>query len=694
MPGAAQKCVMVVRIALRYLAMTDNAVVDTVTLDAITRTTLTLDTACPLDCPDGCSLTVTVKGGRLLSVDATPVDRAANPFTAGFICQKVKHHAERVYGSDRVLTPLVRTGAKGVGAQFREASWEEALTLIADHMRAAFRSHGPGSVLPYLYNSSAGVISANSYGERVGAELGLASLDHTICAATMGAATKLVLGGMMTADPLDIVRAKYIVVWGANPTISNTHLPPMINDAVRNGGAKLVVIDPRRTAIAARAHRHIALRPGTDVVLAAAMARHLNVNGLLTNEFIRAHVNGADEFLQGCDEWTLDRAADVTGLEGDEIAAFAEEWASSRPAMLRIGWGMERNMNGGSGITSALALPILMGHFGQRGSGILHSTSSGNGVDTTALTDARCSGSSSPVASNRRVVSQNDLAEVLNAIDPKEHVNVLIVQGANPALMNLDQNAVLRGLKRADLFTVVHEQVMTDTCAYADVILPATTHFEVGDFVDSYGSFVVQEFPAVIDRVGESRTNAEFFAALGEKFDLHLDAEPSALHAGLRAARPVGVPRAEGTTVQMVDVFPQHPDKKFRLIRPEFVSLAKDERFPLILLSPANNKTINSMFGERHADAPTIHMHADDASARSIVDGQQVLVFNEGGEIELTVSVSNEVRRGVISVAKGFWARSFGRADGLALNALIPRRVEPLASGACFNDAQVNVRPV
>jgi anaerobic selenocysteine-containing dehydrogenase len=650
---------------------------------------LSLDTACPLDCPDGCSLTVQVRKSdrRLIAVDATPADRAANPLTAGFICQKVKHHAERVYAPERVLTPLIRTGLKGAG-QFRPASWDEALDLVADRMRAALAKNGPGSVLPYLYNSSAGVLSESSFGERLSAELGLPILQHTICAATNGAAKKQVLGGMMSTDPLDIEFAKYIVVWGANPTISNTHLPPIISRAVKQGGAKLVVIDPRRTGIAGRADRHLAIRVGTDVVLAAAIARYLQHNSLVDREFVGAHSNGTEAFLEACEQWTLDRAADVTGLAASEIATFAEEWATTRPATLRMGWGLERNHNGGSGIMAALALPVLMGHFGQRGSGILHSTGSGNAIDLSALTDAATD-------QLRRSVSQNDLGIVLNSIDNDERVDVLIVQGANPALMNLDQNAVLAGLQREDLFTVVHEQVMTDTCRYADVVFPATTHFESADLVSAYGAFVVQHNHAVIAPVGESKSNAEFFAELGKRFGLALNAKAEQMMAAVVPNRPVGNPRPEGTTVQMVDVFPNYEDRKFQLVPPTYQSLGASDLYPLTLLSPASNKLINSMFGERYQEAPKLQIHPDDAANRSIVDGQRIRVFNELASIELVATVTEDIRPGVVVVPKGYWTHSFGSINhGQGLNALIPRGVEPLAGGACFNDARVDVAAI
>ena len=354
--------------------------------------------------------------------------------------------------------------------------------------------------------------------------------------------------------------------------------------------------------------------------------------------------------------------------------------------MLRIGWGMERNRNGASAITSALALPVLMGHFGARGSGIVHSTGGGNGVSTAKISAPGLN------VQERRSVSQNHLGDLLASSVPDEFVRVLIVQGANPAIMNLDQSTVLRGLAREDLFTIVHEQVMTDTARYADVVLPATTHFESADIADSYGSLVVQAMPAVIAPVGESRTNSAFFAELGARFGLgELSTDTEKMIGALTMKRDLGVGQAAGTMVQMVDTFPTHSDGKFHLDPPQFVTGSAADAHPLVLLSPASNKLINSMFGERHSDAPQIHIHVDDAMARRVTHGQKVRVFNDLGSIELSAAVGVDVRPGVVSVAKGFWSRSFGRDDGLTINALIPAEVEPVAGGACFNDARVEV---
>src|SRR5262245_18847597 len=331
--------------------------------------TVRLATACPLDCPDTCSLEVTVENGRLVGIDAG----VANPLTQGFICAKVKQHAQRVYAPERVLTPLVRTGAKGA-AEFRAASWEEALDLVASRISAAITEHGPSSVVPYLYNSSAGLLAAEGLTWRLFDELGAARVLHTICAATAGAAWQSTFGSMLSADPHDVVHSKLVIVWGANPAISNIHFPPLVQQA-RRAGARLVVVDPRRTAMARRADRHLALRPGTDVALVLGMVRHLAAHDLIDSAFVDAHATGADELIAAAEAWSLDRTADVTGVAASEIAAFAEELASIRPAFIRIGWGLERNRNGGSSFRSVLALPVLTGQLGALGSGIMSSLS-------------------------------------------------------------------------------------------------------------------------------------------------------------------------------------------------------------------------------------------------------------------------------------------------------------------------------
>jgi anaerobic selenocysteine-containing dehydrogenase len=642
--------------------------------------TARLLTACPLDCPDTCSLEVMVEDGRLVAIDAGP----GNPLTQDFICAKVKQHARRVYAPERVMTPLVRVGAKGSG-EFRPASWDEALDLVASRIAAAMAEEGPSSVVPYLYNSSAGLLAAEGLTSRLFNELGAARVLHTICAATAGAAWQSTFGSMLSADPHDVVHSRLVIVWGANPAISNIHFPPLVQKA-RAAGARLVVVDPRRTAMARRADRHLALRPGTDVALVLGIVRHLAENDLIDKAFVDGHATGADEVIAAAASWGLARTADVTGVPAADIASFAEELASIRPAFIRIGWGLERNRNGGSSFRSVLALPVLTGQLGVLGAGIMSSLS---GAGDFSLGNP---------SQGRRKVNMNQLGTELPAM------RVLFVQGSNPAVTAPRQQLVLEGLARDDLFTVVHEQVLTDTALYADVVLPATTHFEADDLAGSYGSFTLQRVAAVIDRVGESRTNDEVGAGLAARLGLDMQrfgSDPEALMTeGLDGAAPpragdVEVLRKPGTAVQFRDTFPDFEDGKARLAPPILRDGAVptyrelESSYPLALITPATHRTINSMFGEFNAAEACVRMHPEDALVRAVADGDTVRMWNDLGAIEVVARLDGDLRPGVVSMPKGLWRRDV--PGGLTANALVPDTLNDLAGGACFNDARVEI---
>ncbi|HVN50840.1 MAG TPA: molybdopterin-dependent oxidoreductase [Acidimicrobiales bacterium] len=693
-----------------------------------------LRTACPLDCPDGCTLEVEVEEGRLVRVDAPGAIRAdghtdptVNPFTQGFICKKVKGHPARVYSPARVMTPLVRTGPKG-SAQFRPASWDEALDVVAARIRVAL-DDDPATVVPYLYNSSAGEFAAGPLSRLLWGELGASAVHHTICAATASRAWELTFGSMLGADLLDVVHARLVVVWGANPAISNTHLPPLVNQA-RRAGATLVVVDPRRTAMARRADLHVAPRPGTDVVLAMAVAGELARRGLVDHSFTEAHVSGVDEYLAACRAWTVERAVEICDVPEARIHELVELVGSRRPAFWRPGWGLERNRNGGSAVRAVLALPVLAGSFGEPGAGVHLHTDHDLAWDSMALrravfgADGERSRHRADPAPARRGVNQNRLGALLTEPGDEPPVNVLFVQGANPAVMNPAQAKVLAGLAREDLFTVVHDQVLTDTARFADVVLPATTHFEVDDVAVPYGAYVAQAMPAVIERVGESRTNDEvaagiaarlgFDASPGGPFDPSLDRLRSLL-------LPAGVPhhvvvREPGCSVQFRDLWPTTADRRAHLVAdpttgeagdaatdggaarvPRYAELPSPHASaPLALLTPATAATINSIFGEADS-APSaraaVHLHPSDAADRGLVDGQAVRVSDGRSELHTVVVVDADLRRGVATLPKGLWRGAFadGRGQGYTANVFAPDALSDLAGGATFNDARVEV---
>jgi len=648
-------------------------------------------TACPLDCPDTCSLAVTVVDGRITTVDAAP----GNPLTDGWICQKVKHHAQRVYAPERILTPLLRTGRKGAG-EFRPASWDEALALVVDRLRTAEHESGPESVLPFVYNSSAPELQSEA-GERLWRRFGASRLRHTVCAATNAVAYHAVFGSMLSADVADVEHAQLIIVWGANPTVSNTHLPPLITRAQRERGAKVVVVDPRRTGVAARADLHLALRPGTDVVLAYAVADELARQGLLATEFLADHADGLEEFLAAAAAYPADVAADICGVDATAIRTLAGWLGSIRPAITRVGWGIERNRNGGSACAAVFALPVLAGQFGVPGSGVVGSL----GGASPIAWDAR--EPDTPEDRRRpRGFGMNQIGRVLLDPDLDPPIRVLFVQGSNLLATNPDQIRVRDALSRDDLFTVVHDQVLTDTARFADVVLPAATHFELHDLADSYGSFTVLEVRPVIDRVGESWSNNELAAELARRlgYDLaHFDVSRDAvLDRCLTDERFEGVTvtREPGSTVQFRDTFPSHPDGRAHLASipglgvPRYEPL--EDPYPLTLLTPANPKTINSMFGEFQPPDPAVRLHPEDARARGIGEGDPVTVRNDQAQIPTVARLDPSLRPGVATMPKGSWCRDF--ADGLTANALVPDTLSDLAEGACFNDTRVEVEAV
>ena len=624
--------------------------------------------------------------GRIAGIDAA----TGNPFTGGFICQKVKRHAQRVYSPSRVLTPLIRTGPKGSG-EFRAASWDEALDLVVDRMQDAIATHGAESIVPYLYNSSAGALQS-VLTERFFRRLGATEVDHTICALTHGIAYASTYDGMPSVDSGDVVHSKLIVLWGANPTASNTHLLPLLNVAQREHGARLIVVDPRRTGVAKRADHWVAVRPGTDVVLAYAIARELEAHDWIDRAFVEQNVDGVEPFLDAARVWTLERAAEICGVEPHEIHSIARDFASIRPALVRPGWGLERTRNGGSACAAVMALPALTGQFGVLGSGILVSQSEAAPLDSGPRSaDERHT-------PRPRHLNMNELGAKLNDQNDHPRIAMLFVQGANPVVMNPNQNAVVEGLARDDLFTVVHEQVLTDTARWADVVLPATTHFEYDDVAASYGSYVLQPVVNVIENIGESVSNHELAVLLAERFGFARDRFPQqsrdlAAEMITDGGDPLAtrVLREPGSLIQFTTCAPNRGKANLAGL-PNFGVPRYEElhdRHPLTLITPASPRLINSMFGEFNSPDVTIRIHPDDAERRGLTDGCEVRVFNDAASVLTSATFDDDVRPGVVSMTKGVWLSAM--PGGVGVNALIPDTLSDVGDGACFNDARVEV---
>ena len=658
----------------------------------------TVDTSCPLDCPDACSLSVSVDQGRVTKIDGSH----RHSLTNGFICAKVRGFAGRVYGADRLHVPEIRTGRKGKG-QFRRASWNEALGVIASRIDEVRTRSGAEAILPFCYGGSNGLLTQEAVDARFFRRLGSSRLARTVCAAPTSAAALGLYGKMSGVSFEDYPAARLIVMWGANPSASGIHLVPFVREAQRKG-ATLIVVDPRRTALARQADLHIALRPGTDLPVALALHRHLFEHGLADEAFLRDHATGVDGLRAAAAPWTIARAAAVAGLEESTLEQFARLYATLAPAVIRCGWGLERNRNGGHAAMAVLALPAVAGKFGVRGGGYSMSNSG-----AWRLNNREWIGVDAP---RTRLVNMNVLGEALLTYrDPK--IEVLFVYNANPVATIPDQNAVIRGLEREDLFTVVFEQVRTDTVPYADVVLPATTFLEHYDLNRSYGGHAMQLVKPAIEPVGESRPNVDVFSELEVRLGLSdgpTEDETDALldvagrlpdGAGATVlAEGVAQPAGGNRPIQFVDVHPLTADGKVHLFPDDVPTLAPGGLYsyqddpatgdhPLALISPASEKTISSTLGELRTRPAALHMHPADANARGLSDGDAVRVHNALGEVHCLVEVSEAVRQGTVSLAKGLWRRStFNQATATAL---APATLTDLGGGACFNDARVEV---
>lgn len=656
-----------------------------------------VDTACPLDCPDSCSLSVTVSKGRVIEIDGSTL----NPPTAGYICAKVRKFGDRVYGEARLQYPAVRTGPKGQG-RFRRVEWDEAIEVIATRMLEIRERWGGEAILPVSYGGSNGLLTQDTLDALLFRRFGTSRLARTVCAAPTGAAAQALYGKMPSVTYEDYPVARLIILWGVNPSASGIHLVPYVREAQKSG-ARLVVIDPRSTPLARQADLHVAPRPGTDVAIALAIHRYLFENDLADVRFLAEHTKGADRLRERASGWTFARAADASGVPEAALQRLAADYAAASPALVRCGWGLERNRNGGNAAMAILALPAVAGKFGVRGGGYSMSNSAAWNITRPWLGPEPAT----------RIVNMNKLGRALLEYDDPP-IKSLFVYNCNPVATMPDQQRVLEGMARDDLFTVVFDQVMTDTAVFADVILPATTFLEAYDFARGYGPLSLQLVRPVIDAVGESRSNPEVFGQLAQRLELLGDTEPDneldmllqifktlpgAVGAQMeetgRATPPFGF-----RPVQFVDVMPRTFDQKVNLFPSVLESEAPlglytfqpdpaTERFPLALISPSSDKTISSTLGELARPTVRLLMNPADASPRGLKDNDPVRVFNELGEVQCGVKIEATIREGTVSLPKGLWRKSTW--NQLTSNALVPDSLTDLGGGACFNDARVQV---
>lgn len=671
---------------------------------------MNLPSVCPLDCPDRCSLSVEVEDGRIRRIGGS----SRNPLTVGpggkpYICHKVERFGDRVHGPRRILQPMRRVGPKGSG-QFEAISWEEAIATIAGKFRTILETDGGEAILPCWYGGSNGYLTGGGLDARFWHRIGASRLERTLCAANTGKGTRMVYGDLPSSDLMDVAQTQLLIVWGCNPRASGIHLLPLIQKVQRQGGS-LIVIDPRRTSIAAKADLHLAPLPGTDVALALSLLGLAFSEGWADRKFLAEWAEDGEALEAAARAWTPERAAEVCGLEAEQIREVARRYAASERPMVRCGWGVERNRNGTDAIRAILSLPAVFGKFGQRGGGYAMSSSSGYRAATGPLLRSQRGKEAA------RTVNLAQLAEALEECQSPP-IRALFVYDCNPVATVPDQERLLKSLARPDLFTVVHEQVWTDSCDWADLVLPATTFLEHRELSRSYSTYLLLWAEPVIPPVGESWSNHRLFAELAKALGLDDGGTPefslteTELAEQLTDAIPAGRGnwerlRTEGvvllpTPIQFGDVF---PSRKLRFSKdetgkevgpPQYRPPPVDGERPLVLVSPAEARAISSTgFEDLPEGTAVLRIHPVDAAARGIRHGDPVKVYNSLGEMRILAQVEEDddaVRPGVVSTPKGLWRSA--TLNGCTSNALIPGHVDPLGGGACYNDARVEVARV
>lgn len=686
---------------------------------------------CPLDCPDQCSLTVTLEKTGDSTRVAKVTGSELNPFTRGVICSKVRAFGDRVHSPERLTAPMVRKlgSPKGPRAEFEPLSWPAAIKRIASELQRVKDDLGGEAILPISYGGSNGALTEGMIDERLWRRVGASRLARTLCASASGAAAMGQLGKMAGTDLRDYAHSNLIVIWGQNPKDSGMHLVPIIKEAQRRG-AKLVVIDPRSTGLARSADLHLAIHPGTDLCLALAVHRIFFEAGWQDDDFLTAHATGVEELRAACDEWTVAKAAAETRLAAGGIERLATLLHESSPAVIRGGWGPERCRNGGSGLAAVYAIAAVAGLYGVRGGGLTASLSRALPLSKEGTVGAQQD-------SSLRQLSLNQVGRALcgdeSVLDGGPVPGFAFIYNCNAVSTLPNRNAVIRGLRREDLFTVVFEQVQTDTTYYADIILPATTFFEHDEIVSGYGATFLAHARAVMDPLAEARPNGAVFNDLIEALGLAQDGDATTeddLARSILDETPLSpgqrekLARSSGTvpvfelengraSMPFVDHFPCTPDRKMHLFPAELDAEAKaraaetglpgglyiyqpdpaTSAFPLAMISPAMGRMTTSTFGESYDGHAPLYMNTVDAKARGIRDGDDVRVFNELGEVHVHAQVGgrDEPAAGTVALLKGLWERH--TANGSSSNSLSPDHLSDLGGNACFNDARVEVTP-
>ena len=692
--------------------------------------------ACPHDCPDTCAMLVTVRDGRAVRVAGDP----EHPVTRGFLCAKVNRYVERTYHRDRLTTPLRRVGPKGRG-EFVPVSWDEALGLIVERLGAIARSpEGPQAILPYSYAGTMGMVQGSSIDRRLFHRIGASLLDRTICAMAGTVGMRMTVGANAGADSEGVPESDLVLLWGTNTLTSNPHLWPFITEA-RERGAKVIAIDPIRTRTAAQCDEWLPIRPGTDAALALAMMHVMFAEGLEDRDYLARHTLGEAELRERVREWTPERAAAITGLPVERIARLGREYGTAKAAFLRVNYGLQRHAGGGMAVRTIACLPAVAGHWRRAGGGVQLSTSANFTFDKKALERPDF------IPPGTRTINMIRLGDALaaeagtpleseatrQALSGGPPVRALVVYNSNPAAVAPDRGAVMRGLAREDLFTVVLEHFQTDTADWADVVLPATTQLEHWDVHLAYGHHYVTLNRPSIAPIGDALPNSEIFRRLALRMGLTDACFRDDDETLIRQALASGTRALEGVTFEALlergwmrlnlsrpflpyaeGAFPT-PSGKCEFVSARMAELGLDplpsytppyempetapelaRRFPLVLVSSPAHQFLNTTFVNvdslrRGVREPECLLHPADAERRGIAPGMRVVVYNDRGAFTAAARVEPSIREGVAWAPSIWWGKL--AQDGRNANDTTSQRETDLGHGPVFYDNLVEIAP-
>ncbi|MEY2411707.1 MAG: hypothetical protein QOD84_313 [Acidobacteriaceae bacterium] len=705
--------------------------------------------ACPHDCPDACGVLITVEDGRATKIQGDP----AHPVTRGFLCGKVAKYLDRVYSPDRVLYPMKRVAPKGTQAEssevivqqaFQRITWDEALDEIVLRFKKIISEFGSEAILPYSYGGTLGVLNGASMDRRFFHRLGASQLERNICSAAGEAGLLSVIGAKLGTEPEQFAQSKYIIAWASNIHANNVHLWPFISEA-RRKGAKLVVIDPYRTRTAACADWYLPINPGTDAALAMGMMHVIIRDNLYDADYVQRYTVGFDELREKVEQYPPERVAHWTDIVSSDIEKLAREYATTRPAVIRVNYGVQRSENGGMATRAIAMLPCITGSWKEVGSGLQLSTSGSYQLNQQAL--KRPDLMDTALGRPARSVNMVELGTALNTLNGPP-IKALFVYSSNPAAVCPNHNEVIRGLKRSDLFTVVHEQFFTDTTDYADILLPATTFFEHKELQTAYGHYYLQMSEQAIAPLGECRSNVELFRSLAERTGFEEKCFRESVDEMMDSALETPNPWMKGITRQRLEQnghvrlnfsaassendgitgksliaeedyrpflpfkegnFPtssgkaelyseslkaQGLDPVVQFIPPSESRHGADAKsFPLELLARKADNFLNSTFSnlpsvQQMEELGLLEINESDAKARGIMDGDKVRVYNARGEIVLQARVDGKVQPGVVS-AHLFWAKFTPGSRNI--NVLTSEKLTDMGNSATFYSVLVNV---